>query len=112
MYWDIADELRGSALKAKDGGAGHGLLDAFRAKGTAPMRSARPLLLSGERLMAVAGGLHLVRVLFGPINIGGHLRDIGHLTTEQQGAYLLLILRYWSKGSPDDDDLSHESSWP
>jgi uncharacterized protein YdaU (DUF1376 family) len=39
-----------------------------------------------------------------PFYPGDHLRDTRHLTTEQQGAYLLLILEYWSKGCVPDDD--------
>jgi uncharacterized protein YdaU (DUF1376 family) len=42
---------------------------------------------------------------FMPFYIGDHLRDTRHLTAEQQGAYLLLIFEYWSKGSlPDGDE--------
>jgi uncharacterized protein YdaU (DUF1376 family) len=39
-----------------------------------------------------------------PFYIGDHLRDTRILTTEEQGAYLLLIFEYWSKGSLPDDD--------
>jgi uncharacterized protein YdaU (DUF1376 family) len=35
---------------------------------------------------------------------GDHIRDTGHLTTEQHGAYFLLINHYWSTGGLPDDD--------
>jgi uncharacterized protein YdaU (DUF1376 family) len=41
-----------------------------------------------------------------PFYVGDYLRDTGRLTTEGHGAYLLLILDYWTSGGalPDDDD--------
>lgn len=41
-----------------------------------------------------------------PFYVGDYLKDTGRLTTEGHGAYLLLILDYWSSGQalPNDDD--------
>ncbi len=41
-----------------------------------------------------------------PLAIGDYLKDTGRLTTEQHGAYLLLIMDYWSSGAPPDDDVA------
>jgi uncharacterized protein YdaU (DUF1376 family) len=39
-----------------------------------------------------------------PLVIGDYLKDTGRLTTEQHGAYLLMIMDYWVNGPPADDD--------
>lgn len=39
-----------------------------------------------------------------PFYIGDYLGDTQRLTTEQHGAYLLLILDYWRNGAAPDDD--------
>jgi uncharacterized protein YdaU (DUF1376 family) len=40
-----------------------------------------------------------------PFFVGDYLKETRRLTTEEHGAYVLLILEYWAKGGnlPDDD---------
>lgn len=39
-----------------------------------------------------------------PIHIGDYMRDTGHLSTLEHGAYLLLLFHYWSTGKLPTDD--------
>jgi uncharacterized protein YdaU (DUF1376 family) len=39
-----------------------------------------------------------------PVYIGDYLGDTQRLTTEQHGAYFLLLLDYWRNGPPPADD--------
>lgn len=41
-----------------------------------------------------------------PWYLGDYFADTSHLSTEQHGAYLLLLAHYWRTGSLRDDDLS------
>jgi uncharacterized protein YdaU (DUF1376 family) len=39
-----------------------------------------------------------------PFYVGDYLSATGRLTTEQHGAYLLILLDYWKNGPPPNDD--------
>ena len=39
-----------------------------------------------------------------PLYVADYLADTGHLSTLEHGAYMLLIMHYWSKGSLPDND--------
>jgi uncharacterized protein YdaU (DUF1376 family) len=41
---------------------------------------------------------------FMPLFVGDWRRDTAHLSTEQMGAYFLLVCQYWAKGCLPNDD--------
>ncbi len=39
-----------------------------------------------------------------PLYVGDYLGSTSHLSTEEHGAYLLLLMHYWKTGKPFSDD--------
>ena len=60
----------------------------------------------GLRQDATEGRLAMSRPWM-PLYVGDYLRDTQHLCAEEHGAYLLLIMHYWTHGSlpPDEKNL-------
>jgi uncharacterized protein YdaU (DUF1376 family) len=40
-----------------------------------------------------------------PLYVGDYMRDTARLSTAHHGAYLLLIMDYWTQGPPPDNDV-------
>jgi len=60
--------------------------------------------VSDTGLFVCAGGGSMAALPYIQFYIAEYLADTAHLTTEEHGAYLLLIFNYWQRGKPLVDD--------